>query len=187
MTPGGYELDHDAHWTDLTMLNHFEDGQLDASVSTTVQPSAPMMEDEELDSDDPDNRGMTKGKNSGLSLTEKLAQRPDWKELEYRGILLDNPATSASLSENHRALRKRRASKQLEKTLLNRPDPQQLQKRNILKSLPTEMTNAAVPSGLSGVWLYCVSWCVVVWYGMVTTVAIVVWCCIISPDAAMIC
>ena len=158
MTPGGYALDHDAQWTDMTMLNQFAEHQInpeDHSLSAIVHPSAPVMDDDEseLDSDDPDKdkRSNTKGQNTGLSLTQKLAQRPDWKELEYRGILLDNPATSASLSENHRALRKRRASKQLEKTLLNRPDPEQLQKRNILKSLPAELTNSgAVPSG---VWL----------------------------------
>ena len=139
MTPGGYELDPDANWTDLAMVQQFEDHD-------AVNPSAPTMDDEdsELDSDDPDGAGSapTKGQNGkseGLSLTEKLAQRPGWKELEYRGILLDDPEKSAALQQSHRDLKKRKASIQLERTLLNRPDPQQLIQRNILKDLPPEI------------------------------------------------
>jgi len=155
MTPGGYELDADAQWTELALAQQLESAN--PLHGDAPHPSAPVLDDESsLDSDDPagGSLGGARGRRErtvprpdagdqgqGMTLRDKLAQRPDWKELEYRGILLDDPEKSPSLQQNHRDLKKRKASIQLERTLLNRPDPQQLRQQNILKDLPAEWTS----------------------------------------------
>jgi len=77
----------------------------------------------------------------GLSLTDKLKQRPDWKELSDRGILFDDPTSkkSASLNKAQRTLHKRKASLTVDKMLKTRPNPKQLNDRNILKDIPAEL------------------------------------------------
>merc|ERR1712176_228465 len=72
---------------------------------------------------------------NGIDLNGKLKQRPSWKELNDRGILLDDPTTkkSHSLQAAQRTLHKRKASIKLDKMLMNRPNPKQLQNTNILK------------------------------------------------------
>ena len=76
-----------------------------------------------------------------MSLDQKLKQRPDWKDLHGRGILLDDPTSkqSQSLKEASKHLHKRRKSIQIEKMLINRPQPKELQDKNVLKDLPPEV------------------------------------------------
>eukprot|EP01084_Bolivina_argentea_P083787 151682_1 len=119
LTPGGYSL-HPTSW-DAGMN---EEEKVTEARGVPV-PSAPGREEQFLDDDTV----------KGMSLEQKLKQRPSWKEVHQRGILLDDPTTQRSigLQEAHRGLRKRRASLTLDKMLINRPDVQRLQQQNIWK------------------------------------------------------
>eukprot|EP01083_Nonionella_stella_P203933 743780_1 len=129
LTPGGYQIDG-IPWdvTETDVKNN----------DSSVNPSAPPQEYEFLDD-----------KIHGLSLNQKLSQRPEWKELNERGILLDDPTKSSSLQAAHRTLHKRKASQKLDKFLVNRPNKKHLQNTNILKNveLDDDMNNK-IPKGI---------------------------------------
>ena len=78
-----------------------------------VLPSAPPLED-------------------GLSLEKKFAQRPHWKEIYDRGILINDPQIEASLQKSQQQLHRRRASIKLDNFLPSRPSRSDLEKRNIM-------------------------------------------------------
>eukprot|EP01083_Nonionella_stella_P092227 258105_1 len=61
-----------------------------------------------------------------LALRSKLEQRPDWQEVQERGILLDDAAAAAR--KDH----KRNASLTVENMLQNRPTPEQLEANDII-------------------------------------------------------
>merc|ERR1712154_657424 len=84
----------------------------------------------------------------GLSLDQKLAQRPSWKELQGRGILLDDPTTkkSHSLQAAQRQLHKRKASQTLDNLLINRPSPNDLHSANIIASDTASLFFGASPT-----------------------------------------
>jgi len=138
MTPGGYDLDA-MTFSDMSELT-------EAHTSNTSSNTSPDEKSASAASATSVSVSVSANSNSvgGLSLSDKFAQRSTWRELQSRGILLDDPTApkSASLQEAHRVLRKRKASIQLDRMLVNRPNPAQLQSKNILKSLPAELVAA---------------------------------------------
>merc|ERR1712154_273323 len=84
----------------------------------------------------------------GLDLNSKLKQRPSWKEVNDRGILLYDPTTtkSHSLQAAQRQLHKRKASKTLDNLLINRPSPNDLHSANIIASDTASLFFGASPT-----------------------------------------
>ncbi len=101
------------------------DSNSNSNSNSNPNPSAPPSDLEFLDD-----------KIHGLSLSQKLSQRPSWKELQSRGILYDDPTTkkSQSLQQAHRTLHKRKASQKLDSFLINRPNIKKLKDTNIIKN-----------------------------------------------------
>ena len=137
MTPGGYDLDN-MTFSDISEITEATASSPDDKRNITPSATSATSASSGVSS------SSASASCGGLSLSDKFGQRSTWKELQSRGILLDDPTAqkSASLQEAHRVLRKRKASIQLDRMLVNRPKAQQLQSKNILKALPKELVDA---------------------------------------------
>ena len=108
----------------LTQSSHLEqmEAQQHKHFNHILAPSAP-----------PDEDGLDSIRR-GMTLSERLTQRPSWKEIYSRGILINDPRIAGSLQKSQQQLHRRRASIKLDHFLPSRPSKDDLEKRNIMLS-----------------------------------------------------